>query len=91
MKTAHLTLYWTLTAIPGSAQNVTGNIVGTIKDAATGAAVAGAPVAIVNEGTNIEFKTQSNSDGDFVAPGLPGGTYTVRVEAPGFRATSAKA
>ncbi|HZO51323.1 MAG TPA: carboxypeptidase-like regulatory domain-containing protein, partial [Bryobacteraceae bacterium] len=92
MKTAHLiaaSLLWTLTAIPGSAQNVTGNIVGTIKDA-TGAAVAGAPVAIVNEGTNIEFKTQSNSDGDFVAPGLPGGTYTVRVEAPGFRATSAK-
>jgi hypothetical protein len=92
MKIAHIlavSLLWTSTAVNLSAQNVTGNIVGTIKDA-TGAPVAGVPVTVVNEGTNIEFKAQSNSDGDFVAPGLPSGTYTVRVEAPGFRATSAR-
>lgn len=83
------TLLLSLSAVPGFAQNVTGNIVGAIKDA-SGAAVAGATVSIVNEGTNIESKAQSNSDGDFVAPGLPSGTYTVRVEAPGFRTASAR-
>ena len=84
-----VSLLFTLTAISGSAQNVTGNIVGTVKDS-TGAAVPNATVTIANEGTNIESKTQTNTDGDFVAPGLPGGSYTVRVEAAGFRTSAAR-
>lgn len=71
------------------AQNISGTIVGSLKDA-SGAAVPGAGVAVVNEGTNIEFKTESNSSGDFIAPGLPAGTYSVRIDAQGFRSNLAK-
>ncbi|MBL8219117.1 MAG: carboxypeptidase regulatory-like domain-containing protein, partial [Bryobacterales bacterium] len=70
-------------------QNVTGNIVGTVRDA-SGAIVPTATVAVSNEGTGIETKAQANSGGDFTVPGLPAGTYTVRVEATGFRSSQAK-
>jgi len=65
-------------------QNVTGNIVGSVKDS-SGASVPKATVTVVNQGTGIDFKTETNADGDYVAPGLPGGQYEVRVEAAGFR------
>ena len=66
------------------AQNVTGTIVGTVRDS-TGAAIQSVPIAIVNEGTNVEFKTQTNSAGEYTAPGLAAGVYTVKAESPGFR------
>ena len=74
---------------PVWSQNVTGNIVGSLRDA-SGAAVPGASVSVTNEGTGIEVKTQSTTDGDYSLPGLPGGTYTVRVEAQGFRTNAVK-
>ncbi|MFN7938007.1 MAG: carboxypeptidase-like regulatory domain-containing protein [Bryobacteraceae bacterium] len=70
-------------------QNVTGNIVGTVRDA-TGAIVPTATVSITNEGTGIETKAQANSAGDYTVPGLPAGNYTVRVEATGFRSGQVK-
>src|SRR6266702_3525427 len=66
------------------AQNVTGTIVGTVRDS-TGAAIQSVPIAIVNEGTNVEFKTQTNSAGEYTAPGLAAGVYTVKAESAGFR------
>ncbi len=74
---------------PVWSQNVTGNIVGSLRDA-SGAAVPGASISVTNEGTGIEVKTQSTTDGDYTLPGLPGGTYTVRVEAQGFRTNAVK-
>jgi len=78
-------------AISGAAlaQNVTGSIVGTLTDP-TGAGVPGATITAANEGTAIETKTQSNSSGEFIFPGLQGGTYSLRVEASGFRSNIAK-
>src|SRR5262249_36294704 len=72
-----------LTSI-GMAQNVTGTILGTVRDS-SGATVQAVSITVVNEGTNVEFKTQTNAAGDYVAPGLGAGLYTVKAEAPGFR------
>ena len=92
MMSAHLRVF--LAAVFFSApavlaQTVTGAITGTARDA-TGATVPGAAVSVVNEGNNVEFKTTTNSSGDYIAPVLPAGTYTVTLEASGFRANIAK-
>ncbi len=65
-------------------QNVTGTILGAVRDA-TGAAVQSVAITVVNEGTNIEFKTQTNAAGEYIAPGLAAGVYTVKAESAGFR------
>jgi hypothetical protein len=58
--------------------------VGTVRDG-SGAPIQDVRITIANEATNVEFKTLSNATGDYTAPGLGAGTYTIRVEAPGFR------
>jgi hypothetical protein len=65
-------------------QTVTGSIVGTVRDP-SGAPVADAKVVIVNEGTNAEFQTTTNNSGDYSAPVLPSGNYTVKIDMTGFR------
>src|SRR5271169_1857013 len=69
---------------PLSAQTTAGSIVGTVTDP-SGAIVAGATVTITNTGTNIAFKTTSNSSGEFVVTPLEVGKYSVAVEATGFK------
>jgi hypothetical protein len=71
------------------AQTVTGAITGTVRDA-SGAVVPAAVVTVVNEGTNVEFKTGTNNSGDYIAPVLPAGNYTVKIEGAGFRPNVAK-
>jgi hypothetical protein len=66
------------------AQNVTSTLVGTVEDS-SGAFIAGAAVAAVNEGTNIETKTRTDAGGSFIIPGLAFGQYTLRIEAVGFK------
>jgi hypothetical protein len=66
------------------AQNTNGTIVGTITDI-SGAVVASAKVTIVNEGTNIENEPATSSSGEFVAPNLPPGSYSVKVMMTGFK------
>ena len=61
-----------------------GAIAGTVKDA-SGAAVAGAQIEIINQATNVTVRTlTANSDGSFSATLLPIGTYKVVVSASGF-------
>jgi hypothetical protein len=67
-----------------AAQNVAGTIVGTIRDVSGGAIVA-ASVTVTNEGTNVAFKTKTNETGDYVAPNLAPGSYTVTAEFEGFK------
>ncbi|HCA58215.1 MAG TPA: hypothetical protein DEP46_09555, partial [Blastocatellia bacterium] len=65
------------------AQEVTGSIVGSVRDAA-GAAVAGATVTITDPSkNNIVVRTvTTNNSGEFSAPNLTISTYAVTVEAP---------
>lgn len=68
----------------GYSQTVSGAIGGTISDT-SGALVPGAKVTITNQDTGFQSETVSNKVGDYRIPFLPVGTYSVRVEAPGFR------
>jgi hypothetical protein len=65
-------------------QGATSRAVGTVTDA-TGAAIIGAKVQIVSEGTGATFETQSSNAGAYAFEALQPGKYTVSVEASGFR------
>ena len=69
-----------------SAQEVTGTIVGTVKDA-SGAVVPGATVTISDPSKNNQVvrTVQTYDGGEFTAPNLPVSTYDVAVEAANFK------
>src|SRR5204863_8679646 len=67
------------------AQEITGSIVGTVKDS-NGAAVAGATVTITNSDTKLVARTvTTNDDGEFSVPLLPVAFYDITVEATSFK------
>jgi len=66
-------------------QVITGDIVGSVSDP-TGAAVPGAAVTVINAGTQFTRKTETNTTGDYTFNLLPTGTYSISVEAKGFKA-----
>ena len=66
------------------AQQGRGTVLGTVTDP-TGAPVPGAPVVVTNVGTNIAFRTQTNTQGFYTAPGLPVGQYSVSITGSGFK------
>src|SRR6476661_8012144 len=72
-------------ARPSPAQSVSGTILGTVTDA-SGAVVAGAKVTILNEGTALTRTVTSDANGEYTAPSLPTGHYTVMSEMTGFKA-----
>jgi len=47
-------------------------------------------VTATNEATGVKFETVSGSDGGYLFPQLPVGTYTIAVSAPGFKSYTAK-
>ncbi|MDE1163264.1 MAG: TonB-dependent receptor [Acidobacteriaceae bacterium] len=66
------------------AQTMTqGAISGTVFDA-TDAAIPGAIVAIHNDGTGTDLTLKTGGAGEYRAPQLPPGSYTVTISAPGF-------
>ena len=68
-----------------SAQVNTGRILGTVTDQ-SGGVVAGAMVAVTNSQTGVARNLITDGSGEYVAPNLNPGTYTVRVTASGFQA-----
>lgn len=74
-----------LLTTPVWTQTSTGTIVGSITDS-SGAVVSGAKVQITNTGTNSKIQTTTNAEGDYTAPLLPPGGYSVSVSAAGFKA-----
>jgi hypothetical protein len=66
-----------------------GSLNGTINDPG-GASVAGAKVTARNNATGIERDTTTKEDGTYVFPTLERGTYTLTVEAPGFKKSIAQ-
>jgi len=71
------------------AQGPVGTLNGTITDPA-GAVVPGATVVATHNATGVESKTTSTSSGTYTLPYLPAGTYTIRVNAPGFQTSTAE-
>src|SRR3954471_9304132 len=71
------------------AQGPVGTLNGTVTDPA-GAVVPGATVTATHNDTGVEAKTTSTSSGTYTLPYLPAGTYTIRVNAPGFQTSTAE-
>lgn len=69
------------------AQSDSAALSGLVTDS-SGAVIANAHVSITNGATQAVTTVESNSSGNFIAPNLPSGDYTVRVEAPGFQTTT---
>lgn len=65
------------------AQVERGTIAGTVRDA-SGAIVPNVNVTVKNVNTGVEFKTASNEAGEYVAPNLIPGEYSVTASAQGF-------
>jgi len=61
-----------------------GRISGQVTDS-SGAVIVGAKVTIENRGTQVRRVLNTNSSGDYVAPGIEPGVYSISVEAPNFR------
>lgn len=66
------------------AQAGTAGLAGTVKDA-QGAVIPGATVSATNTATGAVRSVASNTDGAYNLPGLPPGTYTVKIELAGFK------
>jgi hypothetical protein len=69
-----------------SAAQTQGRITGRVTDS-SGAVIVGARVTIENTGKGVKRILETNSSGDYVAPGLEPGLYSISVEAPNFKKT----
>ena len=66
------------------AQTQSARLIGTIHDS-TGAVVPNAKVTATSVATKVKTEVTSNATGDYVLPALQPGTYSLTVEATGFR------
>ncbi len=73
-------------AAPTLGQAVYGSVFGTVTDT-NGSAVPNATVTMTNLGTNVSETTKTNSNGNYTQTRLIPGTYRVKVEADGFKAS----
>ncbi len=71
-------------SVVGWAQVHTASLTGLVTDPA-GAVVAGASVKAKHKATNIEWETTTDASGYYTFVSLPIGTYTITVEAQGFK------
>src|SRR5271170_816858 len=72
------------TALLASAQTITGVVSGAIVDT-SGLAVPGASVTLLHTATSLRTATSSEASGEFVFPSVQPGTYSLIVEAKGFK------
>ena len=68
---------------PLAAQVERATIAGTVRDT-SGAVIPDVSITVKNVNTGVEFKTATNTDGEYVAPNLIPGEYSVIASAPGF-------
>lgn len=71
-------------SVVGSAQVHTASLTGLVTDPA-GAVVSAARVKARNKATNVEWETMTDASGYYTFASLPIGTYTITVEAQGFK------
>ena len=71
--------------VPAFSQDVTGSISGTVQDS-SGGGIVNARITVINTDQKVTLKTlNSGGSGEYAATQLPVATYTVTVEAPGFK------
>lgn len=67
------------------AQSASGTFLGLVTDS-SGSGVPNAAITIVNQDTGFRRELSSNTNGEYEAPYVPLGRYTVSAKAPGFKA-----
>jgi Carboxypeptidase regulatory-like domain len=67
-----------------AAQAVTGTIIGVITDS-TGSVMPGATITLTNTGNGLIRTVITDANGEYTAPSLPTGKYTVKAELSGFK------
>jgi hypothetical protein len=72
------------TPLTATAQTYTATLTGTVADA-QGAAIKDAKIVAINVGTKLEYTAKTSDAGVYTIPFLPVGTYTLAVEASGFK------
>ena len=82
-------LCWTMLLAMGlplavQAQNITGTILGTVKDP-SGSVLAGANVVLSNTGTGVMRSIKTDNNGDFLFSAVDVGSYTLSVDAASFQ------
>jgi carboxypeptidase family protein/TonB-dependent receptor-like protein len=75
-----------LISLPLFSQANQGTVQGGVFDQ-TGGAIAGATVSVIDVARGVTRALTTDAAGEYVAPSLLPGTYTVRAEAKGFRTT----
>src|SRR5438874_573179 len=70
-----------------AAQAVTGTILGRVTDG-SGAIVPGVTVTLTNTGTKLTRVVTTDTNGEYTAPSLPTGDYSVAAEIPGFKSVT---
>lgn len=78
------TLVFPFTAPLAMAQATTGGLKGVVSDN-QGAVITDADVTAKNDGTGVETKTRTNSDGLYRFPSLSPGNYTLSIQKQGFK------
>jgi hypothetical protein len=78
------TLFSLLTTTAAFGQGVTGSFTGAVKDP-SGAVIPAASVKVRSVESGREWQNVTNEAGIYYIAGLPPGTYTLAVEAPGFK------
>ena len=71
------------------AQVERGTIAGTVRDP-SGAATPNVAITVTNVATGVEYKTQTNDSGEFVAPNLIPGEYSITATLTGFKTLQRK-
>src|SRR6266516_3329906 len=84
-----LTLTLIATARVSLAQRTTATFAGIAQDS-TGAVLPGVEASLINEGTAALMQTVTNETGEFLLDFVPAGTYTLRLELPGFKRYESK-
>jgi Carboxypeptidase regulatory-like domain len=71
-------------SVAAFAQSERGTITGVVHDS-SGAVVPGANITINNQATELSLHAVTNDAGEYTVPELQVGTYSVRIDKPGFR------
>ncbi|MGB2678533.1 MAG: TonB-dependent receptor [Candidatus Acidiferrum sp.] len=73
-----------LAASASVAQSPNGTISGIVLDP-SGGVIVGADVLIINNATGVQYPGKVNSEGYYVVPNIPPGTYRIQVSNTGFK------
>ena len=73
-----------LIPVAGFSQAANGRITGIVSDA-SGAVIPGVVVEVTNSETGVVFSTLSTETGNYSAPNLPPGPYSITASLPGFK------